>query len=80
MALKNWKKEDVRHFIPNNVAFWRNTINKGFVEVNPVQKGAPAWDEGKFQIVVNTPNVTQERYRNTKKDAIKLARYYMKEF
>jgi len=62
--LKNWELE--RHVVlqPGEVDFWRNQKDKGFLSINKVESGAPAFDMGNFQIHINTPKTIDTKYRS----------------
>jgi len=79
MALKNWKLEKHTHD-KNEIAFWRNNIDyyNGFVSIYKIEKGAPAWDSGKYSVEISAGHDLESRYFKTKSQAIKYARQYMR--
>ena len=75
-AIKGWKTEDHRGFL-GNIKFWRNKTNQGFVEINRVEKGAPAYSDGKYQVAINTPHHIITKYFNSPSQAENYIRAWM---
>jgi len=74
----NWRKESHKGIIKGEVAFWRHRHNKGFVAINTVEPGAPAWDLGKYQVQISTPHSLFDKYFKKRSKAISYAKNWMK--
>lgn len=60
-AIAGWEREH-GHTLLSNIEFWRNKTNHGFVGINMVEKGVPAYSEGRYQVEINTPHSLDARY------------------
>lgn len=74
--MKNWISEKHK-VLKDEIGFWRNKHSSGFVAICKVEKNAPAYDKGKYQVQINTPFHLKTIYFKGKKQAVNFARNWM---
>jgi hypothetical protein len=79
--MRQWERESHKGIpaLKGEVAFWRHR-DKGFVDIDRIEKGAPAWDIGKYMVEINAPLALESRVFKTQKEARKYAKELMRDY
>ena len=76
---KCWRKESHKDRIKDEVVFYRNKSNVGFVSLSKVQKGSFDYKlGGNFQAQINTPNTLKIKVFKKESQALKFIKSHMK--
>jgi hypothetical protein len=54
--MAKWIRDKVAEKRLGDIRFWRSP-DSGVVSVSPIEKGAPAWSEGKYMTSINAPSL-----------------------
>lgn len=74
----NWELE--RHNrIKDELGFWRNKNNSGFVTICSVENPITLKENGKYQLAINTMYTLKTRYFNDLDEAVNFALKWMRE-